>query len=188
MSKPLPKKIEDYKAPWEVSSDGADVPEDQQEIDREKLKRYLFNILTDKERLQAKVTTVEGERDDFKTKYETKLREGESEADRIKRENEELKQKLEKGGEETAEMRALRLEVALDKGISKRDAFRLVGKTRDELEADADAFLEDHGPKKDDDGETTEVSQRPKTKIRSKGDPNEGVEGKELTLEMFPRN
>lgn len=45
----------------------------------------------------------------------------------------------------TAETKALRLEVALEKGLSKSDANRLQGSTRDELEADADVFLKEHG-------------------------------------------
>lgn len=48
-----------------------------------------------------------------------------------------------------AEMRALRLEVAADKGLTPTLARRLVGSTRDELEADADELLAsvgDRGP------------------------------------------
>lgn len=46
-----------------------------------------------------------------------------------------------KSGRETAEAKALRYSVALDKGLSKTLAKRLVGKTREELEADADELL-----------------------------------------------
>ena len=41
-----------------------------------------------------------------------------------------------------AEVRALRLEVAADKGLTPKQAGRLVGKTKEELEADADDLLE----------------------------------------------
>lgn len=42
-----------------------------------------------------------------------------------------------------AELRATRLEVAHDKGLTLAQAKRLVGSTRDELEADADEILKD---------------------------------------------
>lgn len=41
-----------------------------------------------------------------------------------------------------AELRALRLEVATEKGLSPAQAKRLVGSTRDELEADAEELLD----------------------------------------------
>lgn len=44
-----------------------------------------------------------------------------------------------------AELKVMRLEVALEKGLSKSDANRLHGATREELEADADVFLKEHG-------------------------------------------
>jgi hypothetical protein len=42
-----------------------------------------------------------------------------------------------------AELRATRLEVAHNKGLTPAQAKRLVGSTRDELEADADEILKD---------------------------------------------
>jgi hypothetical protein len=45
-----------------------------------------------------------------------------------------------------AESRALRLEVAFEKGLTPAQAKRLVGATREELEADADELLETFKP------------------------------------------
>ena len=45
-----------------------------------------------------------------------------------------------------AESRALRLEIAFEKGLTPAQAKRLVGSTRDELEADADELLETFKP------------------------------------------
>ena len=47
----------------------------------------------------------------------------------------------------TAEHRALRAEIAAEKGLSLAVAKRLVGDTREELETDADELLEAFGPK-----------------------------------------
>lgn len=43
------------------------------------------------------------------------------------------------------DLRADRLEIALEKGLTKAQAARLSGSTREELEADADAYIEEHG-------------------------------------------
>lgn len=47
----------------------------------------------------------------------------------------------------TAELKALRLEIAHDKGLTPAQAKRLVGATREELEADADDLMETFGAK-----------------------------------------
>lgn len=76
--------------------------------------------------------------------YRLKLKEIE---DRDKSELEkerDAKTVAEKRAEE-AEARALRLEVAAEKGLTLRQAKRLAGSTREELEADADELLEDLG-------------------------------------------
>lgn len=60
-----------------------------------------------------------------------------------------------------ADAKALRLEVAFEKGLTPAQAKRLVGSSREELEADADDILE-HFPVKKDDG-------------RPKGNADQGV-------------
>ena len=62
-----------------------------------------------------------------------------------------------------AQARLNRLEVALEKGLSPSQAKRLVGDTREELEADADELLKDLGD-----------SNKPRT---PKPDPNQGRSG-----------
>lgn len=49
-----------------------------------------------------------------------------------------------------AEVRSLRLEIAAEKGLTPAQAKRLVGETRDELEADASELLETFKPANDD--------------------------------------
>lgn len=52
---------------------------------------------------------------------------------------------------EAAEQRALRLEVAADKGLTAKQAARLIGTTKEELEADADELLDSFSSKDDED-------------------------------------
>jgi len=136
-------KFESYKAPWE-SETGSD-----EEIDAEKFKKFLFNLLSDKAKAEdaaeeavtkaaEQVTSIQAELDAAKAdvakgdstgkiaELETKLAEAESA----------------KAGAETA---LVRLEVATEKGLTPKQAKRLQGKNREEFEADADELLEDLG-------------------------------------------
>lgn len=73
-----------------------------------------------------------------------------------------------------AESRALRLEVAAAKGLTPGQARRLVGGTKEELEADADDLLADFAPKSDEKKDTP--GGRPKERLLGGGDPTEEPE------------
>jgi hypothetical protein len=66
-----------------------------------------------------------------------------------------------------AELKALRLEVANDKGLTAAQAKRLVGATKEELEADADELLEILPARKE----------QEKDKPKPKPDPSQGNRG-----------
>ena len=65
-----------------------------------------------------------------------------TEAQRVTEELQEVTRRAEE-----AELRALRIEVAAEKGLTPAQAKRLVGATKEELEADADEILTDFGGK-----------------------------------------
>lgn len=67
-----------------------------------------------------------------------------------------------------AELRATRLEVAAEKGLTPKQAQRLVGATREELEADADEFLKD-------------LPTAPAKPATLKPDPSQGARGETKT-------
>jgi hypothetical protein len=106
-----------------------------------------------------------------------------SEAEKLTAKIDDLTSKL-----EASDLRAMRAEVAREKGLSARQAERLQGKTRDELVADADDLLETFKPatgsengknddkegkdSKDESGDDNrrdrgEPGRRPKEKLRS---------------------
>ncbi len=102
--------------------------------------------------------------------------------DRDKSESEKLTERLtaaEKRAAE-AEAQALRLEVATAKGLTATQVKRLVGSTREELEADADELLADFAPRDAAERKPTPGG-RPKEQLRGGGDPTEETE------EMDPR-
>jgi hypothetical protein len=73
-----------------------------------------------------------------------------------------------------AEARALRLEVASEKGLTPAQAKRLVGETREELEADADELVATFKPAESDDPDPSEsVTESLDLGIRT-GSPQKG--------------
>ena len=185
------QKLEDWKAPWETA-DGKDVPEEEQTVDRGRLKKYLHGLLGDKERLQTSVTTVTTERDKLKKDADDIARENESEAERLKRENEELTAKLAKGTEESTEKRSLRLEVALEKGLTLVQAERLLGSTKEEMAVDADKLVESFGGsgKGGEEEEKDTPPTRQPRRLHSNGDPKPEAgseETYESALSKIPR-
>lgn len=175
MGKHLDKlgKIEDFQAPWE-SETGADA-----EIDSAKLKKYLFNLLTDKakaedaaEEANGKVAEAEKAVEDAKTEFAKGDTTGKIA---------ELEGKLSKAQEEakTAQGNLLRLEVATEKGLTPQQAKRLQGETKEDLEADADEILETFGIKQpaqqddneqDDDDDEVRTTPRPRLRLTNPGD------------------
>ncbi len=166
-------KFEDYKAPWEMDLKEDEDPKDK--IDLDKLKRYLHGVLSDKEKAQAERDEVVTERDTLKSEKEAAAREGETEVDKLKRERDEAQDKLKKAEEGKGEKSPaeLRLEVALEKGLSKTQAKRLVGTTEEELMADADELLASFGGAGEaDEGDAAGGPRtRPRTQHRNPADP-----------------
>lgn len=166
-------KLEDWLAPWETGDDGKALPAEEHKLDAGRLKKYLHGLLSDKERLQASVTTVTEERDTFKGKVDEFVRKDESETERLKRELAEAQAAAGKSTEETAETRNLKLEVALEKGLTLVQAKRLVGGTKAELEADADELVKSFGGsgKAEDEEEGTPPRRQPR-RLSNSGDPD----------------
>jgi hypothetical protein len=182
-------KFEDYKAPWEIDLKEGDEPT----FDFEKGKKYLYGVLSDKEKAQkerddvkAELSTVTTERDTLKSEKEAKAPEGETEVQRLTRERDEARENERKAreakpkeGEKTAA--ELRLEVALDMGLTAVQAKRLQGNTKEELEADAKDLLDSFGAS----GETGDEDEdggdgprtRPTRQLRNPADPQNGKGG-----------
>ena len=77
-----------------------------------------------------------------------------------------------KGRAEKAEAQLMRLTVGLEKGLNPAQAKRLVGSTKEELEADADELLASFGSN----GTTSSATTRPREALRGGGDPTEEPE------------
>lgn len=80
-----------------------------------------------------------------------------------------------------ADLHALRIEVALDKGLNRSQAKRLVGTTKEELEEDADASIEDGtftvgDGGGGDDKKKPPPSNKPKPDLKTGSEPDDDAE------------
>lgn len=162
----LPAKVDDWKAPWEVDDDGNDIAAEEQNLDAGSLKKLLFGLLGDKNRLRTQVTELTESRDE--------LEQAVAEASDPKK-IEELQAKVKKAEEERDAAKSgtalenLKLQIALEKGLTAKQVKRLVGATREELEADADEILEEFGGKQSAQESTEEPGgdDEPKPEVRT---------------------
>lgn len=170
--------LEQYKFPF--------LNEDGEIEDVEAAKKAFHTLMVDKakaqdarEDAQAEVATVTAERDELQTKVDDKN------APDAKVEIERANTRASKAEADAKKERdrADRLEVAIDKGLTPNQAKRLVGETKEELEADAEELLKDFGGSKeneDDDEDEDELPARttPRRKdLTNPADANGGGSG-----------
>lgn len=185
--------FEDYKAPWEKDEDG--------EFDAEKAKKLLYNLDKDKyilkgksEKADEQTKEVQAALEVYKEAEAAAKREGETEVQRLSRENAELQEKLKAASSDTARENLL-LKVRLEKGLTEKQVKRISGETLEELLADADDYLADAGVVKsedeEDEGEEEEVTLRRKPVVKkTPGDPNPALSPEfdmQKALDSIPR-
>jgi hypothetical protein len=188
-------KFEEWTPPWGT---------DDEQLDTDKVKKLIYDLKVDKEVLQDKNATltterdnVTRERDDVKRQLDEKSREGESETDKLKREVQELKDAAAAAAKDPKDdVERLKLEVALDKGLTLVQAKRLLGTTKEELEQDADELVASfggtgNGDNDDDDdaGDQGDVRRTPR-QVRNSADPKPNAStpiNVDKALESIPR-
>jgi predicted RNase H-like nuclease (RuvC/YqgF family) len=164
-------KFEDWQAPWEKSGE---------DFDEARAKGLIYSLSKDKHEASEKFAALKTERDDLKTKVDEVARKDETEVERLRREVQERDEKLQQRGNDDTNIEVLRLRVALKKGLSETQAKRLVGKTEEELEADADDLLASFGgsgSSGSDDDDDDDNGGRRQVRGRAKPFRNEGRSG-----------
>lgn len=157
-------KFEDWTAPWT-----------EDEFDAERAKKFVYDLKVDvqslskeKKALTADNRSLKSEVEAFETKDDTELQKAQREIEKLKAEKDKPTE-----GETRAE---ILYDIALEKGLNKSQLKRLSGSTREELEADADEFLEsiggaknkaDEDDAKDKGGNANELSNRQPKKLKN---------------------
>lgn len=163
MPKPLLKDEDLTDLPWEDEDGNV-----RENLDGGKLRKFVLGLMNDKIRAQNSRDLTKAERDEFETKVSDLEASGLDPAklDQTVKDLNAKNKALEKQLSEPS-AREIRLEVALEKGLTLKQANRLVGKDRDELLEDADEYLSEVKPKdskkddEDDDGKDPEVPPLP---------------------------
>ncbi len=149
-------------------------PDDDDELDLPRAKAAIAKANREAAGLRTRLKELEDaekKRADEKKDDLTKAQEA----------NAELQTKL-----DAALARVDRLEVAIEKKLTVKQANRLSGATREELEADADDFLSDLGGGADD--KKTPPSRQPRESLRGGGDPTddqEPIDPKKVAAEVY---
>lgn len=152
--------FEEWTRPWK-----------DDEFDAEKAAKLIYNLHKDKETLTEARSTLQEENTELKGKVTEFEEKDLSEVERLRRENERIKGEGGKKDEASSstDLLAERYRIALEKGLSASAARRLAGTTVEELEADAEAYIEETGLGGSNNGAGGQAppSQRPKPKVRT---------------------
>lgn len=150
-------KFEDWTPPW---------GEDHDDIDADKAAKFIHGLLSDKEKLQTKVDSANekiAEANKARDEAQSALAEANSKGNDEKVADLQAKLNDEQTKRKAAESLAAKYGVALDEGLTKVQAKRLVGENEEELKADAEELLQSFGstgkPGADEDGEEDDEGQ-----------------------------
>jgi len=105
---------------------------------------------------------------DLKKRLEELEDKDKTEVEKLRKENAQLKQDI-----ADRDGRLLRAEIATEKGLTPAQAKRLVGASREELEADADEILTAFGPNPGEKKDPPPPGSRPRPELRGGSDPTE---------------
>lgn len=142
------------------TTDGSEVVDEEFDVDRAKAKIAKANAEARNLRERLKAAEEKAKRFDEIEDAER------SEVERLTKQLAEMQEKAQE-----ADLRAMRAEVAQEKGLTAAQAKRLVGGSLEELAADADELLETFMPQEGTGG--TPPSGKPVEALRSGGDPTE---------------
>jgi polyhydroxyalkanoate synthesis regulator phasin len=193
-------KFEDYKAPWEVDTTGNPVAVEDQELDPAKLKKHLWNILSDKEKAQVARDTNATKVTELTTRVTeleaAKTPAGDKPAEGSAKENEQIAQLMklvQDMGEKVkaSDLNATKLTVISAKGLDPVADLGFFEKldTAEEIEKMADTLVERGLAKKKTDSDDPDGEQlnplggKPPAPLNN-GLPN-GGQGEKVDVDAF---
>lgn len=180
----MPKlpEFKDWKAPWEKSGT---------EFAAEVARKFIYDLHKDAEKQAEEISTLKTQNTELQTKVSDAEKANMTDAEKAAAERADLEKKLADAGETSLEV--TRLELALEHGLTKSQAKRLVGKTAEELTADAEDLVKDLGLTKEEtviEEEKSNGRQRParlKNPLLNGGDEADTGLSADQLLEKLPR-
>jgi hypothetical protein len=171
----MPKlpEFKDWQAPWEKSGT---------EFSADVAKKFIYDLHKDVEKANEENSTLKTQNSELTTKVTEAEKANMTDAEKAAAERAEFEKKLAEAGEKSLEV--TRLELALEHGLTKSQAKRLVGKTAEELTADAEELVKDLGLTKEELKEEEKVSDG-RTRPRRVTNPlNNGNENQDAGLSV----
>lgn len=176
------KSFDQFRAPWETEA-GTDA-----EIDKAKLKRYIYGLVTDKAKAQDTADAATEAQKAAETERDTAKDEA------AKASPDEANRKIERLEKKVADLTSERDVLVREKehsdlrsevlqGLDPKYAKYVTGDTREELEKSLADVKADFGLEDGDDGDREEEGEdapartRPRPNLRNGGDPNAGKDG-----------
>ena len=161
------KSYEDWTPPRFLQ--GEDIDVEQVKLEFYRRERDNAKYRRTNASLQAKIMELED--------GDTETEADESE-EREERETESPASSKKKGDGQGPSLNEIRLELALENGLTKNQAMRLRGSNREELEADVKAYMDEHGIERDadEDESTDSTSTPPPRRQPRRGDVKSGSE------------
>lgn len=162
------KSYEDWTPPRFLQ--GEDIDVEQVKLEFYRRERDNAKYRRTNASLQAKIMELE---DGGDTEPEADKSE-----EREERETEAPASSKKKGDGQGPSLNEIRLELALENGLTRNQAMRLHGNSREELEADVKAYMDEHGIKRDADEDegTDPTSTPPPRRQPRRGDVKSGSE------------
>lgn len=179
MPKSAVKSYEDWTPPKFLQGEDED-------IDLERVKLEFYTRESENHRYREQNRALKSQISDLREQVEAPDEDGNDERD-----DKDSKSKAEssKGKGQGPSLTEIRLKIALEKGLTYNQAMRLHGENEDELKADAEVYMEEHGISTgrddeggDDEGEEAPSSKPPQRQPR-RGDVKSGSERGDDDLE-----
>lgn len=149
-------EFKDWKAPWEKSGT---------EFSADVAKKFIYDLHKDVEGRDETISGLKTTNTELQTKVTEAERATLTDAEKAAAEKADLEKKLADAGKKDLDV--ARLELALEHGLTKSQAKRLVGTTPEELKADAEELIADLGIKKDEsNNEGNEGNEKPSGRTR----------------------
>lgn len=148
-------EFKDWKAPWEKSGT---------EFSADVAKKFIYDLHKDVEVKTEENSVLKTANTELRTKVTEAERATLTDAEKAAAEKADLEKKLAEAS--SKDLDVARLELALEHGLTKSQAKRLVGKTPEELKADAEELIADLGIKKEESNPEDEGNQTPTGRTR----------------------
>lgn len=176
MPKSVIKSYEDWTPPKFLQGEDED-------IDLERVKLEFYTRESENAQYRRQNRSLKQQVSDLRSQVDDNDDDDSGDSDDVDEAPKPKSKSKSEGEGQGSSLNEIRLELALEKGLTKNQVMRLRGTNREELEADAEAYMEEHGlaGNSDDEGsegddKSAEAPSGPPSRQPRRGDGKSGLE------------